>query len=198
MKPRALRRFLPAALIAGLTCPAIAQEQIFADGGTRVVWQRIVGLAVPDSIVGRRAPPPDGGCEIGVTCAVGAPGPWAATGGHAEVNLDNGNLRFNVRGLVLADDFNGVNLGTPNVVTKVKGTLVCNDTDPGFAELVDTEAVRLSAAGNATFSGHGNLPASCTEEPEDMVFVIRIAGVSAFEGLIDMWIAFGAARVIRR
>ena len=163
-----------------------------------MIWQRIVGIVVPESIVGRRAPPPDGGCDIGVTCAVGAPAPWTATGGHAEVNLDNGNLTFNVRGLVLADDFNLTSIGTPTVVTKVKGTLVCNDTEPGFAELVDTEAVRLSAAGNATFSGHGYLPASCTDEPEDMLFVIRIADVSAFEELIDTWNAFGAARVIRR
>ena len=97
----------------------------------------------------------------------------------------------------LADDFNGVNIGTPTVVTKVKGTLVCNDTEPGFAELVDTEAVRLSTTGNARFSGRVDLPPSCTDEPEDMVFVIRIADVSEFEELIDMWNAFGAVRVIR-
>lgn len=198
MRTRALRQILPAALIVGLTCPAIAQEFVSTDGGTRVIWRSIVGIVVPESIVGRRAPPPSGGCDIGVTCAVGAPAPWTATGGHAEVNLDNGKLTFTVRGLVVADDFNLVNIGTPNVVTKVKGTLVCNDTEPGFAELVDTEAVRLSTAGDATFSGHGNLPASCTAEPEDIVFVIRIADVSAFEEVIDTWNAFGAARVIRR
>ena len=124
--------------------------------------------------------------------------PWTATGGRAEVNLDTGYLKFNVRGLVLADDFNFVNIGTPGPVTKVKGTLICNDTEPGFAELVDTEAVPLSRAGDASFSGHGYLPASCTAEPEDMVFVIRIAEVSDFEEVIDAWNAFGAARVIRR
>jgi len=197
MKTRALRRILPAALIVGLTCPAIAQEFVSADGGTRVIWRTIVGILSPESIVGRRDASPSGGCDIGVTCAVGAPVPWTATGGHAEVNLDNGNLTFNVRGLVLAHDFNMANIGTPDGVTKVKGTLVCNDTEPGFAELVDTEAVRLSAAGDATFSGHGFLPASCTAEPEDIVFVIRIAEL-AFEELVDAWIAFGAARVIRR
>ena len=79
---------------------------------------------------------------------------------------------------------------------KVKGTLVCNDTEPGFGELVDTEAVRLSEAGDATFTGRVDLPASCTEEPEDMVFLIRIADVSEFEELIGLWNAFGAGRVI--
>ena len=101
-----------------------------------------------------------------------------------------------MHGLVVADDFNVVNLGTPTVVRKVKGTLLCNDTEPGFGELVDTEAVRLSDAGDATFTGRVDLPASCTEEPEDMVFLIRVAAVSEFEELIGMWNAFGAGRVI--
>ena len=78
----------------------------------------------------------------------------------------------------------------------MKGTLLCNDTEPGFGELVDTEAVRLSKTGYATFSGRVDLPASCTDEPEDMVFLIRIADVSDFEGLIDHWLAFGAVREI--
>lgn len=196
-------------LTIGLTCVAgvaaaesieakQASAQASADGGgTRVLWRRIVGIVVPDSIVGRRAPPPDGGCDIGVTCVVGAPAPWTASGGQAEVNLDNGKVTFTVHGLVLADDFNAVNIGTPNVVTKVKGTLVCNDTEPGFGELVDTEAVPLRTTGDARFSGRVDLPASCTDEPEDIVFVIRIADVSGFEEIIDTWNAFGAGRVIR-
>lgn len=206
-----LGSFLSSTLAIGLTCVAgqLAAEESIAGtqasaqasadgGGTRVKWWRIVGIAVPDSIVGRRAPPPDGGCEIGVTCAVGAPAPWTATGGRAEVDLGNGYLTFTVRGLVLADDFNEANIGTPSVVTKVKGTLVCNDTEPGFAELVDTEAVPLRTTGYATFSGHVDLPASCTDEPEDIVFVIRFAELSAFEELIGVWNAFGAVRVILR
>src|SRR5688572_25373562 len=112
-------------LAIGVTCAAdvAAEESIGATqaaaqaktdaAGTRVSWQRIVGIVVPDSIVGRRAPPPDGGCDIGVTCAVGAPAPWSAAGGQAEVNLDNGKIAFTVHGLVVADDFNLVNIGTP-------------------------------------------------------------------------------------
>ena len=174
---------------------AQASEQASTDeGGTRVIWRRIVGIVVPDNIVG--VEPPSGGCDK--TCAVGAPAPWITTAGRAEVNLDTGKLTFTVHGLVVAFDYGCCNIGTPTtIVTKVKGTLVCNETEPGFAELVDTDAVRLRTTGDATFSGHVDLPASCIDEPEDMVFVIRIADVSAFEELIGMWNAFGAVRVIR-
>lgn len=172
-----------------------ALAQASADGGgTRVIWRRIVGIVVPDNIVG--SPPDSGGCDK--TCAVGAPAPWITTAGRAEVNLDTGKLAFTVHGLVVAFDYGCCNIGTPTIVTKVKGTLVCNDTEPGFAELVDTDAVRLRTTGHATFSGHVDLPASCIDEPEDMLFVIRIADVSAFEELVDMWNAFGAVREILR
>jgi len=172
-----------------------ASEQASTDGGgTRVIWRRIVGIVVPDDIVGFEL---SGSCDQ--TCAVGAPAPWITTAGRAEVNLDTGKLTFTVHGLVVAEDFGCCNIGTPTtIVTKVKGTLVCNETEPGFAELVDTDAVRLRTTGDATFSGHVDLPASCIDEPEDMLFLIRIADVSAFEELIGMWNAFGAVRVIRR
>ena len=199
--------FLSSILALGLTCVSsqlAAQEgitgtqadQANADGGgTRVIWRRIAGIVGPDEIVGRRAPDPDGGCDVGVTCARGTPAPWVTTDGRAEVNLSNGRFTFTVRGLMLAHDFDGCSIGTPCGVTKVKGTLVCNDTEPGFGELVDTEAVRLSKTGYATFSGRVDLPASCTEEPDDIVFVIRIAD-HPFEEVIDLWNAFGAVRVI--
>jgi hypothetical protein len=78
----------------------------------------------------------------------------------------------------------------------VKGTLVCNDTEPGVPELVDTDPVLLSARGNADFRGHVDLPASCKAEPNDTVFLIRVADVSDPDRgfLIDLWNAFGAVR----
>ena len=91
-----------------------------------------------------------------------------------------------------------LHIGTPRFITKVKGTLVCNDKEPGSAELVDTEAVRIRTSGFATFSGHVDLPASCIDEPEDIVFVVRIADIPEFEELIGMWNAFGADHVILR
>ena len=162
-----------------------------------MIWRRIVGIVVPDNIVGE--PPESGDCDK--TCAVGAPVPWTATGGRAEVDLGNGILTFTVNGLVVAEDFGCCTMGTPTIVTKVKGTLVCNETEPGFAELIDTEAVRIRRSGFATFSGQVALPASCSDEPDDIAFVIRIADLSIdddFQELIGMWNAFGADRVIRR
>ena len=162
-----------------------ASEQASTDGGgTRVIWRRIVGIVVPDNIVG--------------DAVVGAPAPWITTAGRAEVNLDTGKLTFTVHGLAVAFDFGCCNIGTPTIVTKVKGTLVCNDTEPGFAELVDTEAVPISTTGDATFSGRGELPARWTDEPKDILFVIRMAKVRDFPEVEDLWIAFGAVRVIRR
>jgi hypothetical protein len=165
------------------------------DGGRfRVQWKRIVGLIEAGSVVGR----PAGGaeCEVGVDCVAGALAAWTVTSGNAEVDLDRGEVKFAVNGLVLAADPSFTNLGTPGVVTKVKGTLVCNDSEPGVPELVDTNAVRLSAQGNAAFRGPVDLPASCVDEPEDIVFLLRIARVKGDVPLVDLWIAFGAVRVL--
>lgn len=112
------------------------------------------------------------------------------------MDLNNGRVKFKVRGLVVADDPSFANIGTTSVITMVRGTLVCNDTAPGDAELVDTDAVPLSAQGDAEFQGSVDLPASCTDEPEDIVFLIRIADVSDAEFLIDLWNAFGAVRIL--
>ena len=162
-----------------------------AERSNKVIWKRIVGIAAPGSIVGR---PADGGdCDIGVDCVQGTPAQWTTTEGRAEIDLDKGRLEFSVKGLVLAADPTFTNIGTPGFVTLVKGTLVCNDTQPGAPELVDTDAVVLSSRGNATFRGHLDLPASCLAEPEDMVFLIRVADPENF--LFDSYNAFGAVRI---
>jgi hypothetical protein len=199
----ALLTFTPVAALAETYKPAsIAGTQASAQasvdgGGTRVIWRRIVGVVVPDNIVGE--PPESGDCDK--TCAVSAPVPWTATGGRAEVDLGNGEITFTVHGLVVAEAFGCCTMGTPTIITKVKGTLVCNDTAPGLAKHVDTKAVRIRNSGFATFSGRVDLPASCSDEPDDIAFVIRIADLSIsdeFQELIGMWNAFGADRVIRR
>jgi hypothetical protein len=162
--------------------------------GAKVQWKRIVGIIEAGSLVGR--PPFDDDCDVGVDCVAGAMAAWTVTNGNAEVDLARGEVKFVVNGLVLASDPSFTNLGTPGIVTRVKGTLVCNDSGPGSPELVDTDAVRLSVHGNATFQGPVDLPASCTDEPEDIVFLIRIARVREEIPLVDLWIAFGAVRVL--
>jgi hypothetical protein len=162
------------------------------DQGTQITWSRIVGLVTPEGIVGR---PTQGDCVLGVDCIAGTPGPWTVTSGHARVDLDQGLLSFAVRGLVLAGDPSFTNLGTRGFIRKVKGTLVCNDTEPGTPEIVDTAAVRLTLRGNAAFSGPVALPPSCISEPDDIVFLIRIANAEPSH-LVDRWNAFGAVRAI--
>jgi hypothetical protein len=190
--PRCLRlALLASGLLAGSATPAQADER------SVVAWQHIVGIIQASAIVGRRT---DGvECEIAVDCVEGTPAPWITTSGQAAVDRVSGAARFRVRGLVVATDPSFSNLGTTSVITHVKGTLVCNDTAPGAAELVDTDAVPLSRQGNAQFRGYVDLPPSCTGEPEDIVFLIRIAAVDDPDRgfLVDMWNAAGVYRVLR-
>ena len=182
-----LRIFIALGLVA------TAAQARGAEHGAKLTWRRIVGIMEPSGIVGRH---PGAPCDAGVSCVEGTPAAWTATDGRAELDLDRGTIEFSVRGLVLAADPTFSNIGTTSVVTMVKGTLVCNDTEPGLPELVDTDAVPLDRRGNARFRGAVDLPASCVNEPEDIVFLIRIADVAdpdrAF--LIDLWNAFGAIR----
>lgn len=177
--------FLFVGLLA-VSSPGLAEQH-----GHKLIWKRIVGIAAPGSIVGRRSDGTD--CNIGLDCVAGTPAPWTTTEGHAEVDLDHGEVEFSVTGLVLAADPSFTNIGTAGDITLVKGTLVCNDTQPGVPELVDTDAVALSARGNASFRGHVDLPASCVAEPKDMLFLIRIADPENF--LFDVYNAFGAVRI---
>jgi len=150
-----------------------------AHAGDKVKWERIVGIIQTGVVIG--------GVE-------GTRASWTVSKGSAEVDLDNGRVKFKVKGLVLADDPTFANIGTTSVITMVRGTLVCNETDD--PELVETDAVPLSAQGDAEFQGRVDLPQSCTDEPEDTVFLIRIADVvDGFEFLIDLWNAFGAVRI---
>ena len=95
------------------------------------------------------------------------------------VNFTQGIVTFVVEGLVLVG---GNASGTPDGVTSVKGTLVC---DPGATDqvVIDTPTVPLSSQGNAEFSGHfeGAPPATCSNP----LFLIRAGNV---------WIATGAVR----
>jgi hypothetical protein len=182
-------------VVAGLAAASNLSFGSAAYAGTTVEWERIVGIIEPATLVGRPAHADD--CDVGVNCVLGPPAPWVAADGYAAVNLGSGNVSFRVRGLVLGGDPSFSNIGTTSIVRRVKGTFVCNDTGPGFPELVDTPSVRLWSRGNAAFEGRIDLPYSCIAEPDDIVFLIRIARTT--EGgpnLVDLWNAFGAVRVI--
>jgi hypothetical protein len=140
-----------------------------ADGGSNsssVRWQTMIGIIQPGNVVG----------GIG-----GGMQPWSALGGHAYVDLADGTVDFEVRGLVLAG---GNGIGTPATVTQIKGTLVCAP-ESASPVAIDTPLVALSAKGNAEFDGLFNSStAGCNAA--DVAFLIRISA--------NRWIANGAVR----
>ena len=151
--------------------PLLFAAASFAQSTT--VWHRIVGVITAPG-------------TSNTVAGFNSGGPWTASGGNVMIDMrvnpqTFGTITFVVEGLVLVG---GNNSGTPDLVTSVRGTLVCN---PGAADQVtrNTALVPLSSQGNAAFSGNflgGAPPATCTNP----LFLIRVgAGV---------WIATGAVR----
>jgi hypothetical protein len=85
-------------------------------------WQTIAGIQVLGDVVGVGTP------EVGSGAITGG-APWNTLGGFAKVNLNNGRVKFDVNGLILAVGsasqvgLSGLPIGTPAGVTAVKGTL---------------------------------------------------------------------------
>jgi hypothetical protein len=126
-------------------------------------WRSVIGIAQANNVVGS-----------GTGAVTGGGIPWSTLDGHVNVDLEKGEIAFDVRGLVLAG---GNSIGTPGTILQVRGTLAC-DTDGsasgGNTVLVDTPLVELDDQGNARFNGHvGPLPSVCASEP-DVAFLIRV------------------------
>lgn len=156
--------------------------------GPIVKWQRIEGLSI-------------GNQPLNIVAGVSSVGfEWSATKGWAQVNLQNGFLKFMVKGLVLSAQPAGVPnpaglvIGVPSPgATEVKGTIVCNAAEPfpyANVVLVDSEAVPFSPTGDAHFSGKIELPTVC----DDMAFLVRVANAGP---ITDLWIAHGAVRTLK-
>ena len=114
-------------------------------------------------------------------------GPWSVHEGQARVDLENGQVTFEVRGLVL----NGSNSsGTPATISTVTGTVVCN---PGTSDQVirDTAEVKLTQQGDAHFRGEVyGIPARCANP----LFLVRIGPSFPVAGAVGKWLATGAIR----
>jgi hypothetical protein len=153
---------------------ALCATSAFAwvENTTLVRWNSVVGVITAPAVDN-----PVAGIHAGA-------GPWSVRNGHARVNLSNGNISFDVDGLVL----NGSNSsGTPGPVTAV--TLVCN-AGTATQSILDTTAVPLSAQGDAHFAGQiSGVPASC----ENPLFLIRIAAPA---GAAGRWIGTAGERHI--
>jgi hypothetical protein len=145
-----------------------------ADDSAFVRWKKIIGVAQAGNMVGN---PPN--------TATGGGQPWSTLDGDAVVNLSEGAVYFQVRGLNLAG---GNAIGTPDNVTNVVGTLVCGLMPNETTSLIDTQAVPLSAEGNAEFFGTFNSSTSgCSAT--DVAFLIRAAAGT------EPWIGNGTGRV---
>jgi hypothetical protein len=159
-----------------------------AGHGDNIRWRDIIGIVTAGDLVG----------------VPGIPGgaPWSTQSGGAKVNLSNGQVQFEVKGLVLAAGsvsalaITGLPIGTTAGIPEVIGTLVCNVSGTGGnSAIVDTPAVPLSATGDAKFSGKFSsaIPDECTSDPGNMAFLLRIAGTGPPPGGFDgVWIASGA------
>jgi len=164
-------------LLSGALLALVLASSAMAIPAQEVRWESFVGN-IRTGVTGAV------GSGTGVVDAAGAP--WVTTGGAARVDLETGELRFRIDGLVLADT-NAV--GTPANNPFVRGTLVC-DTDGsaggGNSVLVLTPLVPLSAQGDAEFKGNvGPLPAACLNEP-DIAFLVRSS--------TGVWFAAGIVR----
>jgi hypothetical protein len=158
-----------------------------ADGDSDTVkWQQIVGILTPNANVGG---------------FIGIQGPWTAREGKAVVDLDSGDVEFRVRGLVLANQPPSIQagtpiIGTPGLVTEVRGTLVCDGsataTPPPATSFVNTPAVPLDEEGEARFHGSIAIPSGCLQTPGRWAFLLRVATPGL--PITDRWLAHGAVR----
>jgi len=163
-----MKKITSRAILGAILAP-IFSSTVIAIPAREVRWDALVGVIQTGNVVGS-----------GTGAVTGAGQPWVVTGGRAEVDLSNGDLSFDVEGLVLAG---GNNIGTRGTNAQVRGTLVCDTNGSaggGNSVLVNTPLVALSAQGEADFSGNvGPLPAVCATEP-DIAFLIRSTGGNWF------------------
>jgi hypothetical protein len=157
-----------AATAGALLLTGIAAARADNDSNN-VSWRRVIGIAQAGNLVG------------GIT---GGGQPWSTLGGEAHVNLKSGHIEFEVRGLALAG---GNSIGTPDGVTQVKGTIVC-DPNSAAPTVVDTDLVPLSAQGDAEFEGTLKRPFPPVCTPANVAFLVRIATPPG------RWIANGTVR----
>lgn len=143
------------AVVAGASLLTMfaAAEADAQNADNTVHWETIIGVIQASNMVG------------------GIPGggePWSTLGGNAFVDLTNGMIVFNVRGLVLAG---GNAIGTTGGIPSVEGTLVCNPSSSS-PNIINTSSVALDAQGDASFSGGVGGTSACS--PASVAFLIRI------------------------
>ena len=179
-----MRRILTALTVALLTFASSAGANSTV-GGPVIEWNRIEGVI---------------GADI-TPIAVGpilASTRWRTTGtGVARIDLSTGHLSFRLKGASAAQNYPNQALGAPSPAagTVMMGTVVCNSTERfGPIEWADTPWL-TSPGGGFSFQGFINLPASCRDHPEEVVFLIRHPETAPHYGAFNF---YGADRTIRR
>jgi hypothetical protein len=109
------------------------------------------------------------------------------------VNLQNGFLSFRVTGASVAKNYPNGPLGSPSAAGGI-GTVVCNSTERfGPIEWANTPVLVSKTAGSISFEGFIDLPSSCRDHPEEVVFLIRHPETAPFYGAFNF---YGADRTI--
>jgi len=146
-----------------------------------VAWTRIQGITPVADI---NATTINGVLPVGF--------PWSVTDGWAMINLNSGRFRFTVKGLSIGAMPTPLSpIGSTGVVTGLYGTFVCDD-----GGMVDTDAVELSARGNAFLQGF--LPFEFTCDPDGLMLLLRVAEVvPGAPNIVGRWLAFGAVRQVK-
>jgi hypothetical protein len=168
-----IMKTLTTSAVGALLLAAIASPSQADDSGF-VRWKKIIGVAQAGDVVGN---PPN--------TVTGGGQPWSTLDGDVVVNLNEGSVYFEVRGLVLAG---GNSIGTPGAVTKVVGTLLCGLAAGETTTVISTKPVALSAQGNAEFSG--SFSSSTTGCSATDVAFLLVANAAK-----GPWIGNGAVRV---
>jgi len=178
-----MRRMLTALAVALLTFASSAWAGGTV-GGPVIQWNRIEG------VIGADLTPIAVGPILASTR-------WRTTGtGMARIDLSTGHLSFRLKGASAAQNYPGTALGAPSPAAGMvmMGTVVCNSTQRfGPIEWADTPWL-TSPGGAFSFQGFINLPASCRDYPEDVVFLIRHPETAPHYGAFNF---YGADRTIR-
>lgn len=116
--------------------------------------------------------------------------------GRVMLNLENGFLSFAVKGLSNGNQYANGPIGAPwypGVPEKLMGTVVCDSTQRfAPATWVDTPFVAFDASGGGRYQGFMDVPQSCKDRPEEMVFLLRHADRPG-----NKFVAYGSGRTIK-
>lgn len=184
MRRALVRRAVTCVLLLGLAVPGLANSGGF---GPVVSWDRIEGtIILPD----------ESPMQVGPYFAA-TPRFRVGGDGSAVLYLNSGYFFLNIRGLSWGNHYDNGPLGSGMSNTFV-GTVVCDSIPAASAtyQSADTPKFQLNQ-GFAYFAGILDLPQSCKDEPEKIVFLLRHDPDMANANLAGKFVAYGAGRIVR-